>query len=984
MNKTKLPFLLSLSCFILTFTLSSNICAKEKRKQRGQLTKKYAILVSAQVQDKPPQIKLIWPKVNDCLSYIIYRRFFGEKLWKPAPFAILKGDASGYTDKKVQVGKLYEYRIDKIAKRYVGRSYICSGIKVPYVENRGIVLLLVESSIAKPLATELKRLELDLKGDGWTVIRREAGKDDKVADVKKLIVAEYKKSDGKLKTVFLFGHIPVPYSGDIFPDGHKNHRGAWPADIFYADVDGEWTDKKTHKFFPRANQENIPGDGKYDKSVIAPNSLELEVGRVDLIDMPTFVIGEVELLRRYLNKDHFFRHGMMPTKQAGLIDDNFGSFRGEAFGGSAWSNFSTFFGADNCIMADWFTELPKDSYLWAYGCGGGNNKGAGGVGTTRDFHENGSKAVFTMLFGSYFGDWDMPDNFLRAPLAAESHGLTCVWDGRPHWYFHHMGMGKNIGYSALRTQANSSHSDYLEFDNVRATKSGKRDDSEWDYNPVHVALLGDPTLRMHPIVPVRNLTSTLQADGKLKLSWKPSTVKDPHYLVYRADSIDGKFQKLTEKPIAANEFVDNAWPKTKVVYMVKVLALEKSSGGTYENTSQGQFLEVSKQGKSAPQAVLKASSAKTSEDSPVDIPVTLPAKHRCAIVEKPGHGSAKYDEKKRCIVYTPGKHYNGKDAFSIIATDGLRETEPVVVSVDVSPVEDIPVAVSEEFQLSSGAKEQITLKANDPDGDKVTFRIIKAPKVGKLSGTPPNMTYSFKQFPANKQTIEFVVNDGKADSKPGKVTLSVPFKCSITDKPKVIDGKLSDWKNLQFKNLKPPMIKHLDRKKWGGIKDCYFEFDVACDKDYVYIAIKVIDDEVIAKKGLPPWDQDGIELRIDAREAQLRIKGKGKKEFKEIMLYGISPGKSASDQWIYPKSLKQLPKGSKYVCVQTKDGYIAEFAVPISYFNDKAKGHWDGFRLNICIDDKDSDSTNQIWWKPDWRTRKNIKGSGAFYRPRDI
>ena len=90
------------------------------------------------------------------------------------------------------------------------------------------------------------------------------------------------------EAVFLFGHIPVPYSGNIGPDGHSNHIGAWPADVFYADVDGSWTDVSVNNV--SASQErnhNVPGDGKFDQSVIA-SDLELMIGRVDFHNMPTF------------------------------------------------------------------------------------------------------------------------------------------------------------------------------------------------------------------------------------------------------------------------------------------------------------------------------------------------------------------------------------------------------------------------------------------------------------------------------------------------------------------------------------------------------------------------------------------------------------------------------------------------------------------------------------------------------------------------
>jgi hypothetical protein len=33
-----------------------------------------------------------------------------------------------------------------------------------------------------------------------------------------------------MSTIFLFGDLAVPYSGDVNPDAHGDHRGAWPAD----------------------------------------------------------------------------------------------------------------------------------------------------------------------------------------------------------------------------------------------------------------------------------------------------------------------------------------------------------------------------------------------------------------------------------------------------------------------------------------------------------------------------------------------------------------------------------------------------------------------------------------------------------------------------------------------------------------------------------------------------------------------------------
>src|SRR5581483_9905177 len=114
----------------------------------------------------------------------------------------------------------------------------------------------------------LDRLQQDLVGDGWTVERLDVNRNDSVPQVKERIRAQYDADPAQVKAVFLFGHVPVPYSGDIVPDGHyRDHEGAWPCDGFYADMDGTWTDatvNDTRATDPR--NRNVPGDGKFDQS----------------------------------------------------------------------------------------------------------------------------------------------------------------------------------------------------------------------------------------------------------------------------------------------------------------------------------------------------------------------------------------------------------------------------------------------------------------------------------------------------------------------------------------------------------------------------------------------------------------------------------------------------------------------------------------------------------------------------------------------
>src|SRR5262249_9516655 len=162
--------------------------------------------------------------------------------------------------------------------------------------------------------------------------------------------------------------------------------------------------------------------GKFDQSS-APGGETVPIGRVDLSQMPAFAPKtETDLLRQYLNKEHGWRQKTWTLPFRGLIDDNFGAFGGEAFASTGWRAFSAVFGRANVFALDWFTTLATNGYLWAYGCGGGSFTSAGGVGSTSNFVTTDTKTAFTFLFGSYHGDWDVSNNFLRAPLATTTYG----------------------------------------------------------------------------------------------------------------------------------------------------------------------------------------------------------------------------------------------------------------------------------------------------------------------------------------------------------------------------------------------------------------------------------------------------------------------------------------------------------------------------------------------------------------------------------
>ncbi|GAB4139682.1 MAG: hypothetical protein Fur0037_06050 [Planctomycetota bacterium] len=535
----------------------------------AQTPRQVSLMVTA-VPSGPTSITFTWPQDATATGYTVARRNAGTTVW--GSFATVPGGgaATSFTDSSVTPGARYEYRFTKTGSP-VAQGFLTAGIEASLLDDRGELILVVDASQGSLLGSRLDRLVSDLIGDGYHVTRHDVNPTDPVALVKALIAADAAAHPGREITVFLLGHVPVPYSGAINPDGHTNHYGAWPADVYYGDVDGNWTDSYVNATSAsRAANRNVPNDGKFDQSYL-PSDVDLMVGRVDLHDMPAFPAPETALLQQYLDKDHDYRHKVFAVDQRAIVDDNFGYFSGEAFAASGWRNFAELLGSSNVQAADYFTALNTtagNGYAWSYGCGGGSYTSAGGIGNTANFTTSTNRNVFTMLFGSYFGDWDSTNNFLRAPLCS-GWTLTNAWAGRPHWLFHPMGLGQSIGFCARLSQNDVTPGGY-----------GAR--------YIHVALMGDPTLRQHVVAPP---SSVLVADlwPLASVTWSPSADPVQGYHVYRAASPSGPFVRLTQAPVAGTSFTDAAPLAGDSTYMVRAVRLETTPTGTYWNASQGAF-----------------------------------------------------------------------------------------------------------------------------------------------------------------------------------------------------------------------------------------------------------------------------------------------------------------------------------------------------------------------------------------------------------
>ncbi|MEK0439370.1 MAG: hypothetical protein RLZZ504_286 [Bacteroidota bacterium] len=558
---------------------------------RGQIAKTQVVQVAATVNNDGT-VTLKWPNDNYTGNYVIHHRDFihANNSWK-GPDATLLGSITSWTD-TLSKGQSREYRVLKVKNATTeALGYIYVGNQFRPNPTRGGIVLLIDSSYIQSLKTEIATLGDDLLGDGWFPSYVVVGRNEKVDAVKTKLEAHIKRLPAPPKALYILGHVPVPYSGNFStngdrppPDGHVegvgNHTGAWPADVYYGTVNCYWGDDIVNcTTGADARHHNIPGDGKFDQS--APECpIAYEIGRADFYNMDAFSKNDTQLTREYLNRVHDYKLGKTQFRRRGLIDNN---FTGLNLASTGYHNLPCFVGLDSFSDAvDYFTEQTAGSYLWSYGCGAGSYGSCSGIGTTNDFVANNGKFsnAFTMLAGSYFGDWDSKNNILRGALAGGS--LASCWGGIPKWYLHHMGLGQNIGYGAKITQNNVN--DYF---------NGA---FNFSWNGVFIALMGDPTLNMLYVKPPSRLTAT-ESNGGTLLKWNRSPEKVDGYVVYRIDQNTQEYKEIASfcglgsavttdttyfdycKPTPLNPNAGN------YKYAVRAFKWETTGSGSYQNLS---------------------------------------------------------------------------------------------------------------------------------------------------------------------------------------------------------------------------------------------------------------------------------------------------------------------------------------------------------------------------------------------------------------
>ncbi|WP_175424576.1 Ig-like domain-containing protein, partial [Vibrio parahaemolyticus] len=146
------------------------------------------------------------------------------------------------------------------------------------------------------------------------------------------------------------------------------------------------------------------------------------------------------------------------------------------------------------------------------------------------------------------------------------------------------------------------------------------------------------------------------------------------------------------------------------------------------------------------------------------------------------------------VTYTPNDNYHGADSFTYIVTSG-GVSESTTVNVDVTPVNDAPVAKDDIATTQEDTAVTIDVLSNDTDvdGDKLSIQSATVPEAqGKVEIVDGKLVFTPAENFNGHAEITYTVTDGQLTDE-AKVTVTVnPVNDAPTIKVDAVESITED------------------------------------------------------------------------------------------------------------------------------------------------------------------------------------------------
>lgn len=143
------------------------------------------------------------------------------------------------------------------------------------------------------------------------------------------------------------------------------------------------------------------------------------------------------------------------------------------------------------------------------------------------------------------------------------------------------------------------------------------------------------------------------------------------------------------------------------------------------------------------------------------------------LAEDPQHGTVQLAGDK--VTYVPEEDFVGTDAFTYEIFDGYGLSEEGIVTVEVTPVDDPPLAYEQSVSTDEDVAVEMRLPSLDKDSEPavLSFAIATQPAHGTVTITANNATYTPEPDFNGEDTFTFTVSDESSTSAPAKATITV-------------------------------------------------------------------------------------------------------------------------------------------------------------------------------------------------------------------
>ena len=293
------------------------------------------------------------------------------------------------------------------------------------------------------------------------------------------------------------------------------------------------------------------------------------------------------------------------------------------------------------------------------------------------------------------------------------------------------------------------------------------------------------------------------------------------------------------------------------------------------------------------------------------------------------------------------------DIKEIIAYKEVEITEPFKVALQPINKLKLPedtINIKTTNLLKKQVKGLIEIQSNVPlekNKSKVLLKPLKSQVIPfniKVKDIVSSQLYSFD--------VKFTDENVTVSDKYEKRFLFVP---RIKEKV-VIDGDLSEWKNLK-QNIKSSMLKEEDfnPKLNKGEEDISANGWLAYDENFLYLVLEVQDDVIALPSSVTIWDNDCLQVAIDAlNDARPKENFDSKNDFEfEIAL--LKDGKQFISAGKYPEGrIENVVQDTKMAIKQVaKNKMIYEIAFPAGILLPLSLTEGTVFGFNFIINDND-------------------------------